>query len=86
MKKLMLVLLAVAVVGGFYMSAGEVLGADRKAPPRMLRHVVLLKFKDDTAPERVKEIERAFLGLKKEIDAFFNIIFLLKLGWCPFFN
>lgn len=34
----------------------------------MLRHVVLFKFKDDTAPAKVQEIEAAFRQLPQKID------------------
>lgn len=36
---------------------------------RMLRHVVLFKFKDGTTKEQVREIEAAFRGLPAKIDA-----------------
>jgi hypothetical protein len=34
---------------------------------KMLRHVVLLKFKDDATPEQVKQVEKAFLALPSAI-------------------
>lgn len=33
----------------------------------LLRHVVLFKFKEDTTPEKIKEIEAAFAGLQEKI-------------------
>ena len=36
---------------------------------RLLRHVVLFKFKSDTTPGKVKEIEDAFAALPAKIDA-----------------
>jgi hypothetical protein len=33
-----------------------------------LRHVVLFKFKDGTSPEKLKEIENAFVALPDKID------------------
>jgi Stress responsive A/B Barrel Domain len=41
----------------------------RAAPPpeKILRHVVLFKFKDGTTPEQVREIEQAFAGLKNKM-------------------
>lgn len=36
---------------------------------RLLRHVVLFKFKDATPTEQVKEIEDAFRALPRQIDA-----------------
>jgi hypothetical protein len=35
----------------------------------MLRHVVLIRFKPDTAASRVQEIEAAFAALKGKIEA-----------------
>ncbi|MCG8586077.1 MAG: Dabb family protein [Pirellulales bacterium] len=43
--------------------------ADEKAASKVLRHVVLFKFKDDTAEAKVSEIEKAFAALPKKIDA-----------------
>jgi len=37
-------------------------------PRGKLRHVVLLKFKDDAPAEKVREIEQAFAALPKKID------------------
>jgi len=47
----------------------------KKATPakKVLRHVVLFKFKESTTPEQVKEVEKAFAALPskiKEIKAF----------------
>jgi electron transfer flavoprotein alpha subunit len=42
-------------------------GAD--PPGRVLRHVVMYKFKDTTTPEQVQEVVAAFGGLPKKIDA-----------------
>ena len=36
---------------------------------KLLRHVVLFKFKNDTNPEKIKEIENAFCALPNKIDA-----------------
>ena len=38
-------------------------------PTRLLRHVVLFKFKDGTTPEQIAEIENAFRDLPSQIDA-----------------
>ena len=40
-----------------------------KKSDKLLRHVVLFKFKDDATKEQVKEIVDAFRGLPKKIDA-----------------
>jgi Stress responsive A/B Barrel Domain len=34
---------------------------------KVLRHVVLFKFKDDAKPEDVKKVEQAFVALKEKI-------------------
>jgi len=38
-------------------------------PTRLLRHVVLFKFKDETTAEQIAEIENAFRALPSQIDA-----------------
>ncbi|OHB78365.1 MAG: hypothetical protein A2Z25_11250 [Planctomycetes bacterium RBG_16_55_9] len=40
-----------------------------KEPARVLRHVVLFKFKDGTADEQVRQIESAFCALPGKVDA-----------------
>jgi len=67
MKKIVVVLLMAAVIGWVCMSAQVVLGAEKDSA-RVLRHVVLLKFKDGTAPARVRAIEDAFLALKDKME------------------
>ncbi len=37
------------------------------APKKMLRHVVMLKFKDTSTPEQIKEVEDAFRKLPSQI-------------------
>jgi hypothetical protein len=34
---------------------------------KLLRHVVLIKFKEGSGPEEVRKVEQAFVGLKKKI-------------------
>lgn len=36
---------------------------------RLLRHVVLFKFKDDATPEHVQQVEAAFRALPSQIEA-----------------
>ena len=43
-----------------------------ESPSKVLRHVVLFKFKSEVSPEQVKEVEVAFKGLAKKIDAVQN--------------
>ena len=46
--------------------------AQSSAPVSLLRHVVLFKFKDDTNPEKLKEIENEFRALPSKIDAIYD--------------
>jgi hypothetical protein len=39
-----------------------------KPPERLLRHVVMFKFKSDATKEQIKEVETAFAALPKKID------------------
>jgi hypothetical protein len=36
-------------------------------PQRLLRHVVLVKFKDGSTPEQIRALETAFAGLKMQL-------------------
>ena len=47
--------------------AACVIAADAPAKTANLRHVVAFKFKDATAPEKIKEVEDAFRALKGKI-------------------
>ncbi|MCE6993090.1 Dabb family protein [Dyadobacter sp. CY323] len=40
---------------------------ENPAPKKMLRHVVLFKFKDSATPAQVKEVEEAFKALPSKI-------------------
>lgn len=48
---------------------GEAAGADTGAPRRVLRHVVLVKFKDSVSTEKVKQLEDAFRALPRKIES-----------------
>jgi hypothetical protein len=41
-------------------------------PAQVLRHVVLLKFKEDASGQQIKAIENAFCALSGEIDAIYD--------------
>ena len=47
--------------------------ATTKAPTRVLRHVVLLKFKDDAGAADIRRIENAFSALPSRIDAIYDL-------------
>jgi len=40
----------------------------QKECPKMLKHIVLFKFKEGTTPEKIKEVEQAFASLPGKID------------------
>lgn len=42
-------------------------GADKASASGVLRHVVLLKFKDDALPEQIRHVESEFRALKTRI-------------------
>lgn len=42
--------------------------ANMQTTGKMLRHIVLFKFKDGTPPEKVKEVEQAFAALQSKIN------------------
>jgi len=43
-----------------------------ETPARLLRHVVLFKFKDGTSEEQVGQIERAFCALPDKVDSIYD--------------
>ena len=43
------------------------------APAQLLRHVVLLKFKDDATAEQIRQIESAFRALPGKVDAIHDL-------------
>ena len=61
---------AVLLAGVFSMIHSNPTSAEQKETSRkLLRHVVLFKFKEGTTKEQVKQIEEAFRGLPSKIDA-----------------
>jgi hypothetical protein len=48
------------------------MASNEDTPDQLLRHVVLLKFKDDTTDEQVVQIERAFCALPEKVDAIYD--------------
>ena len=42
-------------------------------PSQVLRHVVLLKFKDDATPADIRKVETAFMALPSKIDAIYDL-------------
>jgi hypothetical protein len=68
-------LVGIALVTGLTASCFTMFAADGRgghaaaAPRRVLRHVVLVKFKDSTGAETVKRLEDGFRALPDKIDA-----------------
>lgn len=58
----------VAVTAMNLMNSNQTSAQPKEAPRKMLRHVVLFKFKEGTTKEQIKEIETAFGGLPSKID------------------
>ena len=44
-----------------------------EGPDRVLRHVVLFKFKDTTTDQQVRQIEEAFYALPDKVDAIYDL-------------
>lgn len=58
----------VAVTAMNLMNSDQTSAQPKEAPRKVLRHVVLFKFKEGTTKEQIKEIETAFGGLPSKID------------------
>jgi hypothetical protein len=56
-------LLGMMLVGAAAL-AGCAAGAERAGTAGVMRHVVLLKFKDDAKPDQIREVENGFRALK----------------------
>ncbi len=65
MKKIV----ATALALGVMLAAGMavVYAADAEKPGKVLRHVVLFKFKADATPEQVQTVEKAFAAMKDKL-------------------
>lgn len=70
---------AVAALGGFAVSGATKPGVARAAedaePAKVLRHVVLFRFKESATAEDVARIEQAFAALPAQIDAIHDFEF-----------
>ena len=44
-----------------------------KKPAQILRHVVLLKFKDEATTEQIRKVEIAFAALPSKVDAIYDL-------------
>jgi hypothetical protein len=76
LKKLLCCALVAIICAGCCGNGGKCCGMSKaqcqkacaKECPKMLRHIVLFKFKEGTAPEKIKEVENAFASLPAKID------------------
>ncbi len=73
MKKTVLILTIALVLSGAYLLVStersvSAAGSEAKKADTILRHVVLFRFKEGTAPEKIQEIEKAFAALPGKID------------------
>jgi len=64
MKKPALYILLFSIL---FMTGTVIQAQNKKASPKVLRHVVLFKFKDESKPEDIKKVEEAFIALKGKI-------------------
>ncbi len=66
---LCLVIVAVVCTGCCAGKCGVASKAEcQKTCPKMLKHVLLFKFKEGTTPEKIKEVEQAFASLPGKIS------------------
>ncbi len=66
MKKFLI--LCVGLCGGLLMVATDRASAADVVPKKVLRHLVLYKFKTETTPAQVQEVIDAFSKLAKQVD------------------
>lgn len=59
----------VAVQGSKHVEECELV----KRPAHVLRHVVLLRFKDEATPAEIRQVESAFAALPSKVDAIYDL-------------
>ena len=64
----MKIIFTLCLAVSFVMIGALVAGAQSKTEARVLRHVVLFKFKDTSTPEDVKKVEAAFAALPGKLS------------------
>lgn len=67
MRRLLLLAVTACFVLGVLVMSNPNLAQTPAAPPKLLRHVVLFKFKADATPEQIRTVERAFAALPSKI-------------------
>jgi len=73
-KSLLYLVAGAIILGGCIsiqgcVSVQETTHVTEQKPHHVLRHVVMFKFKEGTAPEQIRKIESAFCALPSKIDA-----------------
>ena len=72
LRNLLCLVVVVVCTGCVSVHTGDLdVARKQKCKPRakVLRHVLLFKFKEGTTPEQIKEVENAFASLPDKIDA-----------------
>lgn len=59
----------IGVFGMMMAMSGSLTATEKEAPEKVLRHLVLYKFRDDVSKEQVQEVIDTFAGLPKQIDS-----------------
>lgn len=67
MSRLLLVAGTILVVVGVLAVSNPNLADPPASPPRLLRHVVLFRFKTEATPEQIRAVEQAFAALPAKI-------------------
>jgi hypothetical protein len=68
MRVALLFSILIFAVGAIMIDSPRATAADAATPSRLLRHVVLYKFKDDLTAAQLQEVVDAFCALPKKID------------------
>jgi hypothetical protein len=68
-------LAVVLALGAFAMSDSGEQASSKPQPEsgKLLRHVVMFKFKPDAKPEQIRKVEQAFAALPSKIDAIHDL-------------
>ncbi len=58
----------VLVIASFLFAVSTIMPASASSAEKVLRHIVMYKFKDDVKPAQIQEVVDAFAGLPKKIQ------------------
>jgi hypothetical protein len=62
-------IVSVLLLGGLLMAVAPQAQTAPAADGRVLKHLVMYKFKPETTPEQIQEVVTAFLGLRDKVNA-----------------